>query len=158
MRSFSFSGVAINQLRCPDSPSLALGAGKDMSVGAWVAMRHVSAGGDDFVGQYSSSGNRSWLLGYDGPGNRFLMRGSADGTALTQCFTAASFDYSVRSHWYFLLGWYDGTNLSISVNNRAPSTQAHAGGLFDSTGDLSIGNTGNGVFCQGDIGTVFLYI
>lgn len=114
-----------------------------LSLGAWIyldskTLLRCFIAKDDFGGS-----KREYALYYWNVDDRFHFDMSTTGAGAFGVSVAAStFGSPSLSTWYFVQGWYDGTNASISVNNGTANTAAFSSNIFNSTAPFMIGAHG----------------
>lgn len=131
-----------------DGSQTGLDPAGNMYVAGWFYLTTVTAGESmGLVCKGSASGNYEYYLYFDRTGNRFIFQASGDGTSIDTA-TANTFGAPSAATWYFIEGYYDGTNIAISVNRGTDDTTAHNTGIYNGTSTFMVGQDGfgNGMF------------
>lgn len=93
--------------------------------------------------KWRNGGNqRGFLFDFDVATQRFRFLVSNDGSAVVSV-AADNFGAPSTGVFYFIVGKYDGVNISISVNLGTPNTTAHATGIFNNTANFRVGHNDN---------------
>ena len=127
----------------------------DFTIAAWVKLAAVSA----FAGvagkwRVPDTSNRELLLFLNS--SRFAFGVSttgADQIIVTDTTVLAT------GVWYFVVGWHDSVanTINVQVNNAAPVTLAHSGGVRAGTADFVLGRLVTTLYLNGNIGPVMLW-
>lgn len=127
----SFDGTD-DQIVIPDDPIFDMSSALTLSVWAKItdasnvnSMIHKYGGGDSAYKLFYDSGNLTFAL-------------SADGTS----GTASSIDYAMSPDpniWYHFAATYDGTTMRLYLDSVEIGSQAHAGGIFNSSLPIRLG-------------------
>jgi hypothetical protein len=128
-------------LSCADDASLDF-SGTTMTTAGWV--KFGATGSRAYLtSKHSGADGDGWILDYDGTANlRFFFPGLA---IVTLAFVPT------LDTWYWVCAWYDGVNLSLSVNNGSPATAAYSSSMVPNAADFQCGGFGGGGLLQGDL-------
>ncbi len=97
------------------------------------------------------------VIGGTQPGFQFGV--SSAGTTYNANVSATNFGVISSGTWYFVVCQYDGTNISISVNNGTPNTTAFSADIFSGAAQFNIGKSNLAVqnFVNGIIDAVGIW-
>jgi len=109
----------------------------------WFYVDASTADQQWLVSKWNASGDqREFLLYIDPADDQIKAIGYATGTSVSAVsVSGGSFTFGA---WHLVDVFYDGTDISISVDNAAPTSSALAG-VFDSTSNLELSTTGSGI-------------
>jgi len=111
-------------------PSLHMEVGVRMSACGWVWLDTSAATVQTFMSEWAAVGARCFVVRT--LSSRFSFSVTADGsTAAT--VSANTFGLPSTGTWYFIVVYYDRTNIGISVNGGAFDTAAHSTDIFVNT-------------------------
>lgn len=136
-----FTKANSEYLSIASNSALQMGTGVRCSIAGWIyadadmTAQHFIFTKDDTVN------NREYGLYV--LTNNPAFYASSDGTVSGLLAVNSAVTISV-STWYFVVGWYDGINLSIQVNNGAIATAAYTGNIFGGTATALIGAVSTG--------------
>lgn len=154
-----FDSAAVRYFSRGDTADLSAG-NVDITFGCWVFMSVLLNPGDTLglVSKWAGAGNREYTLFLDGNANRYAFSVSDDGTAQTD-LTATNAAAPELNAWHFMLAWHDATanTLNIQVDDGAITTMTgYASGLFDGTGDFTLGSIGTALILNGFLDESFV--
>jgi hypothetical protein len=114
------------------------------------------------IGKWNGTGNqRSYAVAYDQASDRFIFTVSPDGTSASAVVVSAdNFGSPSTGTWYDILCTHDPVNdvITIRVNNGTANSQAHAGNIYNSSADFTIGRARSASdYHNGRIDEVLLY-
>ena len=143
-----------------DNPTLSMSPGVKQTLCAWVFMDSAPITSMRiFQKGVSATNQRAYILEWDTTTNRFRYFVSNDGTNVP-VVTADLFGVPSISTWYFVVGWYDGSFINISVNDGGINSLTHSLDIFDDTGPVYIGARGEATpdnFWNGRIAAVGIW-
>lgn len=115
----------------------------DATVACWAKWNSLTAL-STVISKWGDSTHKSWRIINYSSSHWIGFVGSADGAAVVECHPAGD---PTTGQWYFLAGRYDKTNgkIDFRVNTTDASQLNLAGGLFDSTAKLVVGNYDGGL-------------
>ena len=117
-----------------------------ISLAAWTYFDTMPIGSyQRFVGCKLREGGITpleYCIAYNKGTNRFEGYISSSGSSWDVVIKADNFGAATTDTWYFVVLTYDGTNVSISVNNGTPNTTAFSSGIFQGTGPFMLGGAG----------------
>ena len=153
--AFSLDGVD-DYVSITDSSSF--GNTGVMSVSAWVNPDLIDATDPrDIVSQWNAGATQ----------RAFMMRLNTNGKILFYISRDGGTDYdSIQSSlslnassWQHVVGTYDGAEIRVYINGQLSGTLAYAGSMFNSNGNILIGdsNASNGLPFDGRVDEVSLY-
>ena len=126
--------------------------GGHITVAAWV--KRVSDAAMFFVAKWDSSNNREYAFQYIlGTGVRFIVY--EDGAAVT----ATGFAALTQDVFHLLIGWTDGTNVNLSVDNGTAVSASFTAVPFAGDAPFVIGraSAGSGSYVDGLVDQVFFW-
>ncbi len=154
----SFAKASTQYFSAADSSTLRVGTG-NFTISSWVYLNSATIE-MAIASKYDTASKREWDLEYNFVAQRFRFVMSPDGTAVTNV-NADNLGVPVTGQWYFVVGWYDGVNINISVNNGTPNSTAYTTGTTGSTAPFEIGgllvNGATTLTWNGQIDDVRLY-
>ena len=133
----AFTAANSEYLDIADNADLSLN-GTDFTVAGWVNLSSKSNYRDIIVKGYTTSSNREYALIYDHTIDRFGFYVSPNGTT-SYNVNANTFGSPSTGTWYFVVAWYDGSNLYISVNNGVADSITYSSGVYDGTQPFGLG-------------------
>lgn len=136
-----FTAVNSEYLTIADNAALSMGAGVRMTVAAWTYF-DSKTGPHCMVGKWQNAVSNEYALNYDSVADRFKFNVSSSGVNST-LVSADALGAPATATWYLVIGWYDGTNISIQVNNGPVTSAAFTADIFDGTAELDIGRLGS---------------
>jgi hypothetical protein len=142
-----FASATSERLSSTDNAALSVGD-IDFTIATWVRLTTLANAG--IVSKWAA-GQREYTLFYNHndhvPNARFTFGVSADGTAAA-ILDATTFGAPSINTWYFIVVSHSaaGNVTSIQVNNGTADTLSHSGGVFNGTGDFTIGSILGGTF------------
>jgi len=130
---------------------------------AWVNLDD-KLGTQTIIGKwFEDSNRRQFVVDFDNSADRFRLRVSADGTAVTT-LAADSLGSPSAAIWYFVQAWHDADQCSINlrVNDGKVDTLVYTGGIHTSTAVFRLGAINNALatadnFLDGKLDTVTVY-
>lgn len=127
-----------------DGSQTGLDPAGNMYVAGWFYFTTVTVGESmGLVCKGSASGNYEYYLYFDRTGNRILFQASGNGTSIDTA-TGNNFGAPSAGVWYFIEGYYDGTNIAVCVNRGTDDTTAHNTGIYNGTSTFMVGQDGFG--------------
>lgn len=127
-----------------DNPTISMGAGRYMTVCAWVNL--TAKGAQRNIVQQWQNSNASWLLAYNNASNRFSTLASTTGSHLSYvAINANALGGPNLGQWYCLIARYDGAKVYISGNAGTENSVDLATGIFNSSAALWIGSSWTGL-------------
>lgn len=150
-----FATADSEYLERADEALLDMGAGVRMTLAGWIRLTTKQAEVGNLAAK-RGGGTEEYYLRYMGTGGsdrfNFEVNSGAAGVSAT------SFGSPSANTWYFLVARYDGTNLSICVNDGTVDTTAFSSDITASTGAFRIGAAGGaGEHLEGDVDEVGLW-
>lgn len=134
-----FTAANSEYLSVSDNAALSMGGNTSFTLGAWVYF-DAKAAQRAILGKYQTTTNQEYLLWYNTTLDRFRFNVYSDGTDGTlTAVNADTLGVPATATWYFVLAWYDGTNINISINNGAADTAAFSAGVYDGAAPLEMG-------------------
>jgi hypothetical protein len=140
-RAAQFNGTT-QSLAIADNPSLSMGAGMRLTIAAWVYLdtkvgnsgaQTILAKGDSF------SAGGEYVLEYSPSSDLFRFRlRRADDTA-NNTVTASGFGAVPERRWHFVVAIYDGTQMTLRVNDGAPGVSGFTFDILDGANTFRIG-------------------
>jgi hypothetical protein len=152
----SFASASNQYLSVANNATISPATG--LMVGCWVNLSTLPGTGQNYrlISRWLVTGNqRSYDLTLtDISGlKRFKFYGSTNGTTVIE---ATSGQVPSTSTWYFVVGWWDGSNLYCSVNGGTPGSAALAS-MFNGTGALWLGaREGGADYLNGVMDSAFI--
>ena len=131
--------VAANSeyLNRADNASLSMGAGVRMTLTAWVyADSLTGVDTHEIIGKRNAIDSLEYSLRTD-ESDLFSFFVTSDGTVGT--ITLVTAEALSTATWYFVVAWYDGTNINLQVNNGTIHSTAFSADIFDGTSEFDIG-------------------
>jgi hypothetical protein len=153
-----FTRANQESLTVADNASLSFGSNTNFTISCWVNFTSLT-GGEALIGKWNvfGSGQREYEILYLAGGTqRFQFSVTTNGTTITTV-TANNFGAASTSTWYFVVASYDGSNISINVNNGTANTATFTAGVFDGSSNFAIGNDSDGDFMDGLIDMVAVW-
>ena len=127
-----------------DNPSISLGDDQDFSIALWVKLASKNGQWNQtFISKDSGGGDGrliEYAVSYRISEDRFrLLVGNKNSLAYVDAEDIGSPEIG---KWYFIAAWHDSENdtLNIQVNNKEINSIPWAGGTFDATSPLLIGD------------------
>lgn len=147
-------------LTTPDVASLSIGSGVLMTLATWVYMDSVPGSGarHNIVAKRTGP-SPEYFMGWNNPYFEFCAC-SAVGNANFTAANSTSFGGPSTGQWYFVVGWYDGVNLNIQINDGPVDSTAYTLDIYDGLGAFAIGgyyDAGGNEFWDGRIDSVSLW-
>ena len=133
-----FTAANSEYLSHADNADLSMGAGVRMTITAWVYL-DSRTGTEETIAGKRDIGSLEYSLRVDAS-NQFSFFVSSNGSTAS----VVTADASVLSTWYFVVAWYDGTNINLQINNGTVHSTAFSTDVFNGTSTFRIGNYDNG--------------
>lgn len=136
-----------------DNASISLGNNTDFTIFTWVNLETDSVG--YILQKWATATNQREInLIFISSSNYLRFTASSDGT--NEIYVQSSTELNIAT-WYFVVLQYDSANdlIKISVNNNTFSTNTLAGGIYDSTSNLTM--SGSIDYYDGLIDTTGIY-
>jgi hypothetical protein len=157
-----FELTSSQYLSIADNAALSV-SGTNFSIALWVRFESLPSieGLDmDLVSKFeTSTDNREYRVYAQSSNERFAFAVSRDG-AVTSDIVEATSPTIVINTWYFVVAWYDGSNLSISVDNGSAFTASFTAGVFNGNSPLHLGSLGRaaaGLYFDGRLDQVGIW-
>ncbi len=124
-------------LSIADNASLRMGAGVYFTLGTWLNIETLP-GGAGYCGIiYKWPTPAEYFLGINGDHLEFIVHDGSNYKVLVSAVTLS------LSTWYFVMAWYDGTNLNLQINNGSIETIAHNTDVYSGTSNFLLGGVSN---------------
>lgn len=143
-----FTNALQDLIYAPDSPELSMGAGVHFTIAGWFYLMSTNAGGEGVFNKWTGDTNKREYglievdLGGGSIGFQFRVRKADDTPGTT--VTASTYGRIHTNVWIFIVCYYDGVNIGISVNNGAFDTSAFTGDVLDGIQRFELGEGTNG--------------
>jgi len=128
----SFDVANGEYLNITDAAQSGLNGLSQFTIAVWVK---ITAGSWSPIMAKGASGALEFYLRARTSTGEFSLLASNDGSSTTEVRAGVN----ASGSWQFVMAKYDGANLSISVDDSAPVTQAFTGSLHDGSGEVSLG-------------------
>jgi hypothetical protein len=152
----SFVAADIEYLGIADNADLSLN-GTSFTVAAWVNLSSKSSHRDIVLKGYTSSNDYEYALIYNQTVDRFGFYVSPDGVTSYNVIANNS-DAPSTNTWYFVVAWYDGSSLNISVNNSSLDSISYSAGVYKGSQPFRLGYRGGYTYyLDGSLDEAFLY-
>ena len=139
---FYYPNDAQFDIRGIDPPTTIVNRG--LTLGAWAKFDNIGAN-EALLSKYDTTGNnRSYYLGKDIL-NRAYMKISFDGANIN-IDALASTSTMVANTWYFIVGRWDATNISIMLDSQIKSAASTQASIFNSAAEFDIGRLAYGAW------------
>ena len=145
----AFSAAGSQSLQINPRPAKLSPGASPFTVGCWFNFN----GTNRPLMSVWDNGKLEWLLYISGMKPTFFA--STNGSTFTSIANGANVSTGA---WHFVLGWWDGANLNIQVDNGTVATTAFAGPLNQSTSRFAIGYEAvDGFYMDGLIGSKYFF-
>lgn len=134
--SAKFVAANIESLSINDNASLSMN-NTSFTIATWVKLSSKANHGDMVIKWTDAA--PEYALVYNNASDRFNFHAglnSSTGSAVT----ANNLGSPSVGVWYFVVAWYDGTSLNISINNGEPNSVGYTGGVADGSNSFRLGD------------------
>ena len=136
-------------LNISDNTTLSMGSGVRMAFWGWFIMTNLpskSGATMNLLAKWNTSGNQREYRLIVTTADQLRFDVSADGIASTTVTRTGALTLNTP---YFVVCWYDGTNINISLNNGSTTSAAFSADIFDGTAQFRLGAQQGGEFLSG---------
>ena len=136
-------------LNISDNTTLSMGTGVRMAFWGWFILTNLpSKSGTtmNLLAKWNTSGNQREYRLIVTTADQLRFDVSADGIASTTVTRTGALSLTTP---YFVVCWYDGTNINISLNNGSTTSAAFSADIFNGTAQFRLGAQQGGEFLSG---------
>lgn len=150
-----FTAANSESLSIADNADVSMGAGVQFTIAGWFYLDNKSTYRHAWA-KWESGVQFEYRLLYNVDTDKFEFWVSSDGSGFSTV-TATSFGSPSTATWYFIMCRYDGTNISISVNDGTVNNTAFTADVFNGTQAFRLGSKTGGDYWDGRIDAVGLW-